>query len=1114
MSSSLTSRVLRLALTGALAAGALAAAPAAQAAPADHLVIDEVYVNGGSSGASFKNKYVEVHNPTGSPVDVAGWSIQYRSATGTGNFSGVIALGDHTVPAGGTLLVGANSNNATTNPGADLPTPDVASTVAFAGGGGTLALARTTTALAGAPSTVLADPAVVDLVGYGSSTTFEGSAAATGTSLTKAVRRTGGTDTNDNRADLSAADPTPTACGTACDSAPAPVEPAPVVPIAEIQGTGTASPIVGQRVTTRGVVTAAYPDGGFDGAYIQTEGTGDVDLDTHRASTGLFVASAALADDVEIGDHLEVTGTVEESSGLTQLTVPAGGWTVLTEPAVAPKAAEVAFPLDDTQRESLEGMLLAPQGAYTVTNNFATNSFGEVGLAAGTRPLPQPTDVVRPRTQAYTDLVADNARRLITLDDGASVNYVNGSKDVPLPWLTADNEVRQGAPATFVAPVVLDFRFGWKLQPTTRLTGVTDAPATFGATRAQERTPAPVDGELKLASFNVLNYFPTTGEKYVASGRGTCTYYTDRAGTPITNNTCTNNGPRGAANDASLARQQVKIVKAINTLDADVVALQELENSATLGQPRDTALQTLVAALNADAGADVWAGAASPTTVPTTGEDVIRPAFIYRTSTVETAGEARILDDPAFANARAPLAQEFRAKGVADSDFVVIANHFKSKGSGSGENADQRDGQGASNPDRVRQAQALVAFVDDVEKSAGTDRVLLAGDFNSYSKEDPMRVLEDAGFTNVTDRFSEEDTYQFGGLLGSLDHVFASPSATRRVRGADVWRINAPEAIAREYSRFNYNVTNLYDTSPFRASDHDPTIVGLDVSPAAGELAVDGPRTRRLGDVVDVDVQVSSSLEGVVPTGEVTLRDGDTALGTATLDGGRATIALRTADLGVGTHVLRVEYAGDAQTRPVSADYRITVLKSEADLAATIQPTRFGTQGTVEVTAAPAASGLVYVVSGSTVVGIGSLREGSASVRISGTALEPGSHRLQVLYAGNDSFEPDDVTVEHTVTKARPVVRATAPRGKVVVDRTRAVVPVRVSADGFRPDGGTVRVRLGSTILGTATLRNGAAEVRLRPLRSTGTRRFTVEYLGDRRTGSAAVPLTIRVVRR
>lgn len=1114
MSRSSFSRALRLALAGGLATGALAAAPAAQAAPADHLVIDEVYVNGGSSGASFKNKYVEVHNPTGSPVDVAGWSVQYRSATGTGNFSGVIALGDHTVPAGGTLLVGANSNNATTNPGADLPTPDVASTVAFAGGGGTLALTRTTTPLTGAPSTVLADPAVVDLVGYGSSTTFEGSAAATGTSLTKAVRRTGGTDTNDNRADLSAADPTPTACGTACDSAPAPVEPAPVVPIAEIQGTGTASPIVGQRVTTRGVVTAAYPDGGFDGAYIQTEGTGDVDVDTHRASTGLFVASAALADDVEIGDHLEVTGTVEESSGLTQLAVPAGGWTVLTEPAVAPKAAEVAFPLDDTQRESLEGMLLAPQGAYTVTNNFATNSFGEVGLAAGTRPLPQPTDVVRPRTQAYTDLVADNARRLITLDDGASVNYVNGSKDVPLPWLTADNEVRQGAPTTFVAPVVLDFRFGWKLQPTTRLTGVADAPATFGATRAQERTPAPVEGELKLASFNVLNYFPTTGEKYVASGRGTCTYFRDRAGTPITTNSCTNNGPRGAATDESLARQQTKIVKAINGLGADVVALQELENSATLGQPRDTALQTLVAALNADAGADVWAGAASPTTVPSTGEDVIRPAFIYRTSTVETAGEARILDDPAFANARAPLAQEFRAKGVADSDFVVIANHFKSKGSGSGENADQRDGQGASNPDRVRQARALVAFVDDVEKSAGTDRVLLAGDFNSYSKEDPMQVLEDAGFTNVTDRFSEEDTYQFGGLLGSLDHVFASPSATRRVRGADVWRINAPEAIAREYSRFNYNVTNLFDTSPFRASDHDPTIVGLDVSPAAGELAVDGPRTRRLGDVVDVDVRVSSSLEGVVPAGEVTLRDGDTALGTATLDGGRATIALRTADLGVGTHVLSVEYAGDAETRPVSAEYRITVLKSEADLAATIEPTRFGTQGTVEVTAAPAASGLVYVVSGSTVVGIGSLREGSASVRISGTALEPGSHRLQVLYAGNDSVEPDDVTVEHSVTKATPVVRSTAPRGKVVVDRTRAVVPVRVSADGFRPDGGTVRVRLGSTILGTATLRNGTAEVRLRPLRSTGTRQFTVEYLGDRRTGSAAVPLTIRVVRR
>lgn len=1114
MSRSPFSRALRLALAGGLAAGALAAAPAAQAVPADHLVIDEVYVNGGSSGASFKNKYVEVHNPTAKAVDVAGWSVQYRSASSSAGFTGVIPLGDHTVPAGGTLLVGANSNNASTNPGANLPDPDVSSTVAFAGGGGTIALSRSATPLTGAPSAVLADASVVDLVGYGSSLTFEGSAPASGTGLTSAVGRTGGADTNDNKADLTAVTPTPTACGTACDTAPAPVEPTPVVPIAEIQGTGSASPVVGQRATTRGVVTAVYPDGGFDGAYLQTEGTGDVDLATHRASTGLFVASAALADDVEIGDHLQVTGTVQESSGLTQLAVPAGGWSVLTEPAVAPKAAQVAFPLDEAQRESLEGMLVAPQGDYTVTNNFATNTFGEVGLAAGTEPLRQPTDVVRPRTQAYTDLVADNARRLVTLDDGASVNYVNGSKDVPLPWLTADNEVRQGAPATFVAPVVLDFRFGWKLQPTTRLTGVADAPATFGATRAQERTPEPVKGELKLASFNVLNYFPTTGEKYVASGRGTCTYYTDRTGTPITNNTCTNNGPRGAANDASLARQQVKIVKAINALDADVVSLQELENSATLGQPRDTALTTLVEALNADAGAGTWAGAASPSVVPRTGEDVIRPAFIYRTATVETAGEARIADDAAFSNARAPLAQEFRAKGVAGSDFVVIANHFKSKGSGTGENADQRDGQGASNPDRIRQARALVAFTEEVEKATGTDRVLLAGDFNSYAKEDPMVVLEEAGFTNVTDELSDEDTYQFGGLLGSLDHVFASPSAARRVRDADVWRINAPEAIAREYSRFNYNVTNLYDDSPFRSSDHDPTLVGFDVAPVDGEVVVDGPRSRRLGGEVDVDVQVRSSLEGVVPMGTVTLRDGDTELGTATLDGGRATIPLDTTDLGVGTHVLRVEYAGDTETRALEGEYRITVLKAEADLAATIGSTPFGTDATLEVTADPAASGLVYVVSGSTVVGRGSLRAGAAQVRIDGTALEPGTHRLGVFYAGNDGVEPDDVTVEHTVTKARSTVRASAPRGKVVVGRTRAVVPVRVSADGFRPDGGTVRVRIGSTVLGAATVRDGVAEVRLRPMRSSGTKRLTVEYLGDRRTGSATAPLTIRVVRR
>ncbi len=611
-------------------------------------------------------------------------------------------------------------------------------------------------------------------------------------------------------------------------SLPAHASAADVVAIADIQGTGDASPLVGSTVTTRGVVTAAYPTGGFSGIYLQTAGTGgDVDLDTHQASDGVFVYSGALAADVVIGDHLEVTGPVSEFRGLTEISPPAGSWTVLEDPAEAVKPAAVDFPLGSVQRESLEGMLLRPGGDYTITNNFATNQYAEIGLAAGGEPLHQPTNVVRPGTAEYDDVVADNERRLVTLDDGASTNFLSSAnQDTPLPWLRADNEVRVGAPASFTAPVVLDYRNDiWKLQPTRQLTASDPEPVTFGSTR--QAAPEHVGGAIQIATFNVLNYFTTLGEDYAASGAGTCTYFKDRDGANVTVNSCTNDGPRGAANAASLERQQEKIVAAINSLGADVVSLEEIENSAAFGIDRDTALRHLVEALNADAGAYTWAYVASPSRVPEV-EDVIRTAFIYRTSAVKPLKESTILDVPAFDNAREPLAQEFRPRRSGSKhDFVVIVNHFKSKGSGTGEDADQGDGQGASNASRVKQAHALVDFAAAESAKAKTDHIFLTGDFNAYNEEDPVEVIEDAGYVNVPRELTDKETYQFDGLIGSLDHVFASPAAFRQVTGADIWNINAYESVGREYSRHNGNVTNLFSPGPFRASDHDPEIVGF-----------------------------------------------------------------------------------------------------------------------------------------------------------------------------------------------------------------------------------------------------------------------------------------------
>lgn len=829
-----------VALSAALATPATAAfaAPAATEAGPDsgHVVISEAYLVGGSSGQPYRNKFVELYNPTDEPVSVDGWSVQYKSATGA-SFSGITALSG-TIAAGGHYLVQGGSNAANGEP---LPTPDAVGSLNPSGTAGVVALASQTTAVTPAKGAVPAAGAagVVDLLGYGTADTFETAPgpAGQGTGVVGSLERTG--DAGDNSADFEfttevtpvngegpAPEPTPTPSE--------PTEPGEVTPIAEIQGTGDASPLDGATVTTRGVVTAVYATGGFNGLYVQTAGTGGGEDPTPGASDGLFVFSAAAAADLTAGDHVEVTGTVTEYNGLTELTPSPGGWTVLDEPAtVAP--TETAWPATAAEREALEGMLLAPQGSFTVTDNYDTNYYGTVGLAAGESPLVQPTTAGRPGSAEYDAQVADNVARAVLLDDGSSTNYNStANKSKPLPYLTGGAPLRVGAAVTFTRPVVLDYRFdAWAFQPTAHLTpDVADAvqPATFENTR--EDAPAEVGGDLQVATFNVLNYFSTTGDELTG-----CTYYTDRAGDPVTvSGGC---DARGAAEEEDLQRQQTKIVAAISALDADVVALLEIENTAALGGPRDEALGNLVDALNAAQGAGTWAYAASPAELPA-NEDVIRNAFIYRTATAEPVGGSTILvGDEAFQNARQPLAQAFQpAGGEADAsdDVLVIANHFKSKGSAGPwpGDADQGDGQGASNESRTRQATSLVDFAEEQAAAAGTDKVLLVGDFNAYEQEDPITVLTDAGYTDLGPTTGEY-TYNFDGMVGSLDHVLASPAAAELVTGTDIWNINAYEPVANEYSRHNYNATILYDETPFRSSDHDPVLVGLDLAGGSTE---------------------------------------------------------------------------------------------------------------------------------------------------------------------------------------------------------------------------------------------------------------------------------------
>ncbi|MFF0379043.1 ExeM/NucH family extracellular endonuclease [Actinoplanes missouriensis] len=578
--------------------------------------------------------------------------------------------------------------------------------------------------------------------------------------------------------------------------------------IAEVQGTGTATGLAGKTVTVEGVVTADHRTGGYNAIAIQTAGSGgDRQVAAGAASDGIQVyltSNTANHPSVAIGDLVRVAGAVSEYNGLTQISIGAkADVQVCATGATVPTPVALTLPLAEDARESVESMLVAPLGAYTVSDVYNTNRYGEIILAAGDDPARIPTDVARPGSEAAAKVKADNRAGRILLDDAKTTNLATAG--LAPPYFSKDEPLRVGDTVEQFGPSVLSYGFSeWRLQPTTPVDASTPAATrtTFKHTNPRTAGPAAVGGDVKVASFNVLNYFVHFGGE-----------------------------ARGATDAAALEKQETKIVSAITALDADVIALMEIENSVRF-EETDTqlALKTLVGALNAKEGAGTWDYVRSPAELPSAAEqDYITSAIIYKPSVATPKGASKsVNDETVWGNAREPIAQTFTAGAI---DFTVVANHFKSKSTSvtpTGDNVDTGDGQGAYNGDRVRQAQALATFVAGL----GTDKVILLGDFNSYGQEDPLQVLYDKGYTDAHASFApDKSSYVYGGESGSLDHALVTPEFSKRITGVDIWNINSVESFAFEYD----GNAQFYSPDPYRSSDHDPVVVGLDTG-AAGPV--------------------------------------------------------------------------------------------------------------------------------------------------------------------------------------------------------------------------------------------------------------------------------------
>lgn len=783
-------------------------------------VISEVYGGGGNKNAPFTHDFIELYNPTDTAIDVSGWSVEYFSSKG--NSGGKTTL-NGSIPAGGYYLIQGGGGGE----GAPLPTPDAEGGLSMSGSKGSVKLYD-------------ASGAEVDVVGYGEASISEGSPTPALSNTTSAQRNEAGTDTDDNAADFSTAAPTPKSGGGATapedpqPENPTPAEPGSTVTIPDIQGTGAESPLKGQTVTTQGVVTAVWQgEKSLNGFTIQTPGTGETA--PAEASEAVFVYTGGTGFYPKIGESVEVTGSVDEYYGQTQIALTQGSVLDTALDPVKPLAID-ALPEGDEAREKLESMLLKP-GVHTVTDNYGLNRYGELGLAPGTEALRQPTDKFAPGSAEMHALEESNAAKYVILDDGSTRDFTRDGASTKLPYIMQNGSdvktIRTTNQVEFAdSGVILGYGHNnWRFQPTSLITGdsaTADLPITWDPARPE----APqVAGDYTVAAFNVLNFFINLGEDNGAKS------YKDRFGNGVGSNSGTF---RGAWSESAFNDQKGKILTALEGLDADVIGLSEIENAAnTVGGSYDDAVKYLVGELNTRAGSEKWDYVKAPAN-SAADTDVIRTAIIYKKDRVEPVGEATLLEDERFkGTARTPLAAEF--KPVADKcaaegpdSFVVVTNHFKSKGSVANGDKDTGDGQG-NNPN-VRNAHAQ-AVLDGLSKQPEWQKraTFVMGDLNAYSKEDAISIFRNAGYTIPVEELNPESewqavaSYQFSGRIGSLDHILANKHVD--AQAAQTWNINSDEPIAMEYSRRNYTGGDVFEAdNPYRSSDHDPVKVGFNLA--------------------------------------------------------------------------------------------------------------------------------------------------------------------------------------------------------------------------------------------------------------------------------------------
>ena len=289
------------------------------------------------------------------------------------------------------------------------------------------------------------------------------------------------------------------------------------------------------------------------------------------------------------------------------------------------------------------------------------------------------------------------------------------------------------------------------------------------------------DSGIKIMSFNVQNLFNGDG-----LGGGFPT-------------------KRGAKNLIQYQKQLIKLKNTIGIAKPDIVALMEIEND---GFDSLSTLHQFCEFISKNSSKNYLI---SPN-IESPGKDQIKTALIYDSTVVKVKKSGIYYPSSLFS--RSPLFQEFSFE---DSlKFIVSVNHFKSKSTRGAKNLnlDQKDGQASFNYKRIQQSKKLNSIIDSLYQNIP---LIVLGDFNSYTKEDPIQEIT----LNLNRLKTNSYSYVYKGRFGNLDHVFVNNQILPFIKSIETLDINTSSPNWMDYK------SNRWGNSYLRSSDHNPLIIYL-----------------------------------------------------------------------------------------------------------------------------------------------------------------------------------------------------------------------------------------------------------------------------------------------